>query len=101
MKMSKIIFRRSLVYFQPMNELPEKAKDLSGNEEDISISVLAYDIELDVWTIAWYNYDTENWQDHSGDSLKFSLWCKFPYPNQFIERNKNNLIEVKNVGYQK
>ena len=55
--MNRIVGRQQFVYFQSMDEIPERAKNLADNLEDISISVLAYDKELDVWTIAWYNFD--------------------------------------------
>ena len=96
--MRNITGRQQFVYFQSMDEIPECAKDLAGNLEDISISVLAYDKELDVWTIAWYNYDTEDWMDHSDDSLKFSFWCYLPPLNNFIESNPD-LPKVRNAGY--
>lgn len=97
--MKNITGRQQFVYFQSMDEIPQRAKDLAGNLEDFSISVLAYDIELEVWTIAWYNFDMKDWQDHSGDSLKFSLWCNMPNPNNFIAKNWNKLSVVKNSGY--
>ena len=96
--MKNITGRQQFVYFQSMDEIPERAKDLAGNLEDISISVLAYDKELDVRTIAWYNYDTKDWMDHSDDSLEFSFWCYLPPLNNFIASNPD-LLKVKNAGY--
>lgn len=97
--MRNITGRQQFVYFQSMDEIPERAKDLAGNLEDFSISVLAYDKEIDVWTIAWYNFDMKNWMDHSGDSLELCMWCKMPNPNNFIAKNWNKLSVVKNSGY--
>ena len=59
---------------------------------------MAYDAGLNVWTIAWYNYDTKDWMDHSDDSLEFSFWCYLPPLNNFIESNPD-LPKVKNAGY--
>lgn len=97
--MKTITGRTQIVQFHSMDEIPRVAKDLKGNEEQFSESVLAYDKELDVWTIAWYNFDTKDWMDHSEDSLKFCLWCYMPVPNNFIAKNNGNLPEVKNAGY--
>jgi hypothetical protein len=97
--MKGIIGRQQFVQFHSMDEIPDVAKDLKGNKEPFSISVLAYDKELDLWTIAWYNFDTKSWMDHSEDSLKFCLWCNFPVPNNFLAKNHNKLVEVKNSGY--
>ena len=90
--------RYSVVELHSMDELPDIAKDNNGNEEPFSVSVLAYDAEFDVWTIAWYNYDTKDWMDHSDDSLEFSLWCYLPPLNNFITLNPD-LPKVKNAGY--
>ena len=90
--------RYSIVEFHSMDEIPDIATDNNGNEEPFSVSVLAYDAELGVWTIAWYNYDTEDWMDHSDDSLEFSLWCYLPPLNNFIESNPD-LPKVRNAGY--
>ena len=88
----------SIVEFRSMDELPDIATDNNGDEEPFSVSVLAYDAEFDVWTIAWYNYDTEDWMDHSDDSLEFSFWCYLPPLNNFIESNPD-LLKVKNAGF--
>ena len=96
--MNRIVGRQQFVQFHSMDEIPNIAKDLKGIEEQFSVSVLAYDKELDVWTIAWYNYDTEDWMDHSDDSLEFSFWCYLPPLNNFIESNPD-LLKVKNAGY--
>ena len=90
--------RYSIVEFRSMDELPDIATDNNGDEEPFSVSVLAYDAEFGVWTIAWYNYDTEDWMDHSDDSLEFSLWCYLPPLNNFIESNPD-LLKVRNAGY--
>lgn len=90
--------RYSIVEFRSMDEIPDIATDNNGNEEPFSVSVLAYDAEFSVWTIAWYNYDTEDWMDHSDDSLKFSFWCYLPPLNNFIESNPD-LPKVRNAGY--
>ena len=90
--------RYSIVEFRSMDELPEIATDNNRNEEPFSVSVLAYDAEFGVWTIAWYNYDTEDWMDHSDDSLEFSFWCYLPPLNNFIASNPD-LPKVKNTGY--
>ena len=96
--MNRIVGRQQFVQFHSMDEIPNIAKDLKGIEEQFSVSVLAYDKELDVWTIAWYNYDTEDWMDHSDDSLEFSFWCYLPPLNNFIESNPD-LPKVRNAGY--
>ena len=88
----------SIVEFRSMDELPDIATDNNGDEEPFSVSVLAYDAEFCVWTIAWYNYDTEDWMDHSDDSLEFSFWCYLPPLNNFIESNPD-LPKVRNAGY--
>ena len=88
----------SIVEFRSMDELPEIATDNNRNEEPFSVSVLAYDAEFGVWTIAWYNYDTKDWMDHSDDSLEFSFWCYLPPLNNFIESNPD-LPKVRNAGY--
>lgn len=88
----------SIVEFRSMDELPDIATDNNGDEEPFSVSVLAYDAEFVVWTIAWYNYDTKDWMDHSNDSLEFSFWCYLPPLNNFIESNPD-LLKVKNAGY--
>ena len=90
--------RYSIVEFRSMDELPDIATDNNGDEEPFSVSVLAYDAEFDVWTIAWYNYDTKDWMDHSDDSLEFSFWCYLPPLNNFIESNPD-LPKVRNAGY--
>lgn len=90
--------RYSIVEFHSMDELPDIATDNNRNEEPFSVPVLAYDAGLDVWTIAWYNYDTEDWMDHSDDSLEFSFWCYLPHLNNFIECNPD-LPKVRNAGY--
>ena len=90
--------RYSIVEFRSMDELPDIATDNNGDEEPFSVSVLAYDAEFGVWSITWYNYDTEDWMDHSDDSLEFSLWCYLPPLNNFIESNPD-LPKVKNAGY--
>ena len=97
--MKRIIGRQQFVQFHSMDEIPDVAKDLKGIEQPFSVSVLAYDKELDVWTIAWYNFDSKDWMDQSEDSLKFCLWCYMPVPNNFIAKNNGNLTEVKNAGY--
>ena len=97
--MNRIVGRQQFVQFHSMDEIPNVAKDLKGIEQPFSVSVLAYDKELDVWTIAWYNFDMKNWMDHSGKSLKFCMWCKMPNPNNFIAKNWNKLSIVKNSGY--
>ena len=88
----------SIVEFRSMDELPDIATDNNGDEEPFSVSVLAYDAEFGVWTIAWYNYDTKDWMDHSNDSLEFSFWCYLPPLNNFIESNPD-LPKVRNAGY--
>lgn len=88
----------SIVEFRSMDELPDIATDNNGDEEPFSVSVLAYDAEFGVWTIAWYNYDTKDWMDHSDDSLEFSFWCYLPPLNNFIESNPD-LPKVRNAGY--
>ena len=90
--------RYSIVEFRSMDELPDIATDNNGDEEPFSVSVLAYDAEFCVWTIAWYNYDTEDWMDHSDDSLEFSFWCYLPPLNNFIESNPD-LPKVRKAGY--
>ena len=90
--------RYSIVEFRSMDELPDIATDNNRNEEPFSVPVLAYDAGFDVWTIAWYNYDTEDWMDHSDDSLEFSFWCYLPPLNNFIESNPD-LPKVRNAGY--
>ena len=90
--------RYSIVEFRSMDELPDIATDNNGDEEPFSVSVLAYDAEFGVWTIAWYNYDTKDWMDHSDDSLEFSFWCYLPPLNNFIESNPD-LPKVRNAGY--
>ena len=97
--MNRLIKRKQYIEFHSMNELPVAATDLNGNKEPFSVSVLAYDSELDCWTIAWYNFDTKNWMDHSEDSLKFKLWCYMPNPTNFIAYNHFKLPQVKNAGY--
>ena len=90
--------RYSIVEFRSMDELPDIATDNNGDEEPFSVSVLAYDAEFGVWTIAWCNYDTKDWMDHSDDSLEFSFWCYLPPLNNFIESNPD-LPKVRNAGY--
>ena len=90
--------RYSIVEFHSMDEIPDIATDNNGDEEPFSVPVLAYDAGFGVWTIAWYNYDTEDWMDHSDDSLEFSFWCYLPPLNNFIESNPD-LPKVKNAGY--
>lgn len=80
---------------KPMNEVPKPAKDLKGNLEDFSKTVLIYDKGLDLWTLGWYNYDTNDWDHHMEESMEFIWWCYPPDPTEFISKNKLEKLKCK------
>lgn len=84
--------------FYPMQKLPEVSKDLLGNIEPFSETVLVFEEKDPTYCEpGWYNFDTGKWQHHGDFSMKLICWCNLPDATEFV--NNNKLTHVLHEGY--
>lgn len=87
------------IEFYPMQQLPKVAKDLLGNEEDFSVTVLVFDKdEPEFCELGFYDFELKEWCVYGELSIDLICWCYPPSPVEFLK--DKDFVSVRHHGYR-